>query len=510
LYFTLLNTEEFAVNLLMALLLTGPVSTPSDPLANLDFRDGTLKGWEGKGFYVTTTTGRGPSLSFGVCSSDRGSKGKTALLHRSFVVPPGAGVIRFTAYLQRGKELLDDGGLDIMLVAAGRRVIPKMVRLKEEWERTDRVLPAANGQAREYIWRVSNYIGQPLRIALVDDDPRAGCHLFSSGFRIVSSDDFESREFGRFMVRLAKEHKLSPVSRFDTKHFLALSNAEDKFTEMRLHNCELIYEVFFSHFRRRGFQLRPPAGKLMVAIFDSQAGFEAYLGHKMPSSTTGVYHPASNRLLVYDFGTNETFVAQRRQAHAEGHRIGSDLDRMRFIETVNRRAREFRSGVNIGTIMHEVAHQLSFNTGLLNREADMPLWLAEGLACYCEATDNQSWQGLGEPNPERIGPLVAFARGQGGLIPLRDLISSDAWLRERPSLEKVLLGYAQSWALFRMLMEERPEQLRKYLRLIYTRTSSEHRLADFGEAFGSDLGRLELRYGEYIKEVVERHTRGRR
>jgi hypothetical protein len=494
---------------MMALLLTGPVPTPTDALANLDFRDGTLRGWEGQGFYVTTTNGKGPSLSFGVCSSDRGKKGKTGILHRSFVVPPRAGVITFTAFSCRGKDCPDDGGLDIMLVASGRRVIPKLVRVKEEWQPADRVYPPANGRPREYIWRVSNYIGQTLRIALVDDDNRPGCHLFSSGFRIISSDDFESREFSRFMVRLANQHKLSPMSRFDTRHFLALSNADDKFAEMRLHNCELIYDVFFDHFRRRGFRLRPPAGKLMVAIFESQAGFEAYLGHKMPSSVTGVYHPASNRLLVYDFGTNESFVAVKRQVQAEGRRIGSDLDRMRFIETVNRRAREFRTGVNIGTIMHEVAHQLSFNTGLLNRDADLPLWLAEGLACYCEATDNQSWQGIGEPNPERIGPLVPFARGQGRLIPLRDLITSDAWLRGNPPLDRILLGYAQSWALFRMLMEERPEQLRKFLRLIYSRQTPDHRLDDFGDAFGSDLARLELRYGEYIKEVVERHTKHR-
>ena len=498
------------MNLLLALLLTGPLPAPATLLPNLDFREGTLKGWEGEGFYVTTMNSRGPSLALGVCSSDRGKKGKSALLHRSFVVPPGAGVIRFTAYVRRPSDQPDEGSLDIMLLAAGRQVIPKRVRVKEEWRRVERVLPPADGQPREYIWHVSNYIGQQLRIALVDDDSRPGCHIVSSGFRITSSDEFESREFSRFMVRLAKQHKLSEVSRLDTRHYLALSNADDRFSEKRLHNCELIYELFLDHFRRRGFRLCPPAGKLMVAIFDSQAGFEAYLGHKMPSSVTGVYDRSSNRLLIYDFGTNESFVAQKRQARAEGHRIGSDLDRMRFIETINRQAREFRTGVNIGTIMHEVAHQLSFNTGMLNRDGDLPLWLAEGLACYCEATDNQSWQGLGEPNPERIGPLVAFARGQGHLLPLRDLISSDGWLRDRPSLERVLLGYAQSWALFRMLMEERPEQLRKYLGLIYWRRVPDHRLSDFAEAFGSDIERLELRYGEYIKEVVERNARRHR
>src|SRR5262249_46237317 len=156
----------------------------------------------------------------------------------------------------------------------------------------------------------------------------------------------------------------------------------------------------------------------MVAIFDSQAGLEAYLGHKMPAAVTGIYHPESNRLVVYDFGQNDSFVAQKRFLQQEGRRIGSDLDRQRFIATVNREAREIRTGVNIGTIMHEVAHQLSFNTGMLNREGDVALWLAEGLACYCESTDHETWQGIGEPNPERLGPLVGPSRGHRPYLPM--------------------------------------------------------------------------------------------
>ena len=80
-------------------LLVGSV-LPAAPVANLDFADGRLTGWTGQGFYVTTGSA-GPSLRFGVCSSDRGPMGRIALLHRTFVVPPGAGAIHFTAALVR-------------------------------------------------------------------------------------------------------------------------------------------------------------------------------------------------------------------------------------------------------------------------------------------------------------------------------------------------------------------------------------------------------------------------
>jgi hypothetical protein len=78
---------------LFALLLSA--AGPSVP--NLDFGSGRLTGWEGQGFYVTTGTRHGPSLACGVCSSDCGTEGRTGLLHRTFVLPPGIGAIRFRA-----------------------------------------------------------------------------------------------------------------------------------------------------------------------------------------------------------------------------------------------------------------------------------------------------------------------------------------------------------------------------------------------------------------------------
>jgi hypothetical protein len=64
------------------------------------------------------------------------------------------------------------------------------------------------------------------------------------------------------------------------------------------------------------------------------------------------------------------------------------------------------------------------------------------------------------------------------------------------------LGYAQSWALFRFLMEEQPRKLRQYLTLIYPRRTPDQRLADFGQVFGGDLGKLEARYQKYVRDLV--------
>jgi hypothetical protein len=443
-----------------------------------------------------------------VCSSDRGPEGRKALLHRTLTIPAGAGVLRCVAHAVRDKKAPANDSLDVVLLAAGKRVIPKQVRKGAEWQPVATVLPAENGRPREYVWDVRAYAGQTLRLALIDEDKRRDCFLVCGGFRIIPADEYDGREFGRFMHHLTAEHKLPPASRFESKHFLAYSNADDDFAVMRLNNCELIYDLFFEHFRKKGFRIQTPAAKMMVAVFDSPAGMDAYIGQRLPSLVAGLYHPKTNRLVVYDYGQNRAFEESKRLARLDARRIGSDLDRRRYIDTVNRRASEFRTEANIGTVMHEVAHQLSFNCGLLNRDGDTPFWVAEGLATYCEATDNGAWQGIGEANPERIMPLAGPVRGQGGFIKLRDLLERDDWMTK--DARTALMTYAQSWALFKMLMEERPGQLRRFLELNYGRKTSAHRMGDFAEAFGVEVERVELRYLEFMKEQVERHTPTRR
>src|SRR5439155_19491484 len=121
-------------------------------------------------------------------------------------------------------------------------------------------------------------------------------------------------------------HKLPQASRYETKHFTAWSNADADFTATRLRNCEVMYENFLAHFRRKGFTLRTPPAKLMVTVFDSQAGFEAYLGRKMPPTLVGLYHPVTNRLIVYDIDQNRAVLAGKQHALKVSKQIPFDID----------------------------------------------------------------------------------------------------------------------------------------------------------------------------------------
>jgi hypothetical protein len=501
---------EKGMHLTLALLLSAvpaQQAAPAPTLDNLAFGSGRLTHWEGEGFYVRPADGSGPSLRQGVCSSDRGGPGRTALLHRAFVVP-GAGVIRFSAAAVRRKGCEPGPDLDVLLQTADGSFIPKEVR-GDGWRPVSRLLPPADGRPREYLWRVEHLAGRWARILLLDRDDRRGCHVVCSGFRIAPRGDFEAREFDRDMRRLAREHHLASMSRAESRHFLAIGNADEAMIERRLHDCELIHALFFDHFRRRGLAVREPPGKLLVAVLDSQAGFEACVGQRLPDAVTGLYHRGTNRLVIYDVGRNRAFQEARERGRQQAQQLPLELDRRRAGDAVSRQARDWRDDVNLTTVMHEAAHQLSFNSGLLNRGGDVPVWLAEGLACYCEPSEGGSWQGPGEPNPRRAAVLAGPLRGQGALVPLRTMIEGDDWLRRSPDVGHVLVGYAQSWALFRFLLRERPEALRRYLALIQPRRTPDSRLTAFGTAFGADLERLEARYREYLAEVTPQPRPGR-
>jgi hypothetical protein len=372
---------------------------------------------------------------------------------------------------------------------------------------TDTIQPFQNGRLRTYQCDVSGYIGRSVRIALIDNDDRPGCALYCSGFRLIAGDSPEVARFSADMQRLQKQNALPPVRRADSRDFLALGTANLGFMEHRLQDCQTIHSHFFEHFLSRGFDIRQPGGKLMVAVFDSQKGFEAYLGRPMPAAVTGMYHPASNRMVVYDFSGNRAFLAGREKNKELLKRASTDLERGHILVAVGRSENNQLSDTNTSTMMHEVAHQLSFNCGMLNRRGDVPLWLGEGLACYCESTINGSWQGIGEPNPLRAKGLAGPIRGKGALLPLRNLVANDDWLRRAETTDQVLLGYAQSWALFTWLMREKPKELQRYLRLIAERRTPEHRLADFGTVFGSDLNALDRRYQAFIRNLVREQVR---
>lgn len=486
----------------LTVMLCAALPAQTSVIDNFDLHNASLDGWRGKGFYLTTASQNGPSVALGLCSSDRGGPPISGTLRYTFTVPQGAGQLRCTAYAARRKDCPADDRLNLFVITSTNDVVPMQVGIKSGWKATPLLLQRMAGKPREYCWDLADYAGQRVQIVLQDKDDRPGCYVFCSGFRLNRQGENEEAEFTAFIRQIESKQKMPPLARYETKHFSAWSNADATFTRSRLRNCEMMYSMFLDHFRKRGFAVHPPAAKLLVSVFDSQAGFEVCLGQKMPAGVTGLYNPHSNQLVLYDLQENDIALSARQRAMMLSS-ANNPQQSKEFLGTVERRISDWALTGSLSTAMHETAHQVSFNCGLLNRRGDLPLWLCEGMACYCEATDRGSWQGIGEPNQERIVPLAEVLAGRGHFIPLKVLVEGDRW---RDHSGAVLLGYAQSWALFRMLMQERPEEMRTYLQLISTRRTPEHRLEDFAQAFGSDVGRLETHYYAYITDVVRKNS----
>ena len=473
---------------------------------NFDFSSGKLKNWQGQGFYVTTDNSRGPGHGFGVCSSDSASKNGMGLLRYHFTVPNGSGLIRFRAFANRPKKRADLGQMRIGLIS-GKTVVPLLKKTANGWQSVTTISPRTNGKAHEYAWDVSGLIGLSAEVRLIDADERPNCYLFSSGFRIfgVGSSSSQTANIAAKLRKAEKQFEGRKFVRKESTFFRTWSNADPQYTDTQVRNCEMLYRLFYDHFKKRGFTVRPLTQKMAMVVFHAPSDMSAFLGFRLPQSITGLYFRKGNYLLLYNVQHHEELVNHKQKALANSSQIPLDIQRTQYIQNVKNQVAQWTDDMAVSAAMHETAHQVSFNCGLLNRHGDVPLWLGEGLACYCEPTMKGSWQGIGRPNHSRIDAL-AQAGKTGKLMPLRTLLTSDDW---RSSTQEAITGYAQSWALFRMLMQHRPKQLRTYMQLIYNRRSADHRLTDFCQVFGSDLNELEHDYRGYVQELVQQYGRRR-
>ena len=141
-------------------------------------------------------------------------------------------------------------------------------------------------------------------------------------------------------------------------------------------------------------------------------------------------------------------------------------------------------------LAHEASHQLSYNTGLLNRKGDVPVAIVEGLACFGEARRMHGHTEPGLLNTDRLSDLAHLQR-RSQWIKIVDLLSDDSPATGR-NVDRMQLFYAQSWLLIFTLMnsKERLPQFQTYLKTIFPRVDKRNRLEDATTCFG-DLDQLD-------------------
>lgn len=270
-----------------------------------------------------------------------------------------------------------------------------------------------------------------------------------------------------------EQARIAPIHSARSVHYQALGDAPEPFLKLVLADCEQIALDFHRHFHGLGFPVRPPAQALTIVVFRDDRSFGRFF--RVPSlleaaekgraaQPAGVYDRKTNILYIFDWRNVPMYP---RAAHR-----------------------------NMETLVHEGTHQLCFNTGLLDRAADTPLCIVEGLGAYGEPRRTMGRTDFGRPNLRRMEDLARIQR-RVPWIPLRELIADDNVLRAG-SAARVMLAYAQSWLLVHFLLKdsEALPRFRRYLREIAQHSRPDHRVED-AEASLGDLGALDRALRHY-------------
>jgi hypothetical protein len=249
-----------------------------------------------------------------------------------------------------------------------------------------------------------------------------------------------------------------PLLALRSTHYQAIGDASTTFIKLILSDCEQVALDYLNHYRTKKFDIKLPDRRLILIIFQDERPFLKYYGQLSPS-LAGFYSRRTNWLALYDF----------RQVPMKTVAAGQS---------------------NLDTVTHEATHQLNFNTGLLDRQADLPHCISEGLAMYSERRKLRGPSEPGQVNLRRLDELAHVQR-RTRWIPVTDLISDKPdWYGGDE--DHRALGYAESWVLVYHLMTDpiRLPQFRNYLESIRGRKDRTHRLDDAGAHFG-DLAQLD-------------------
>jgi hypothetical protein len=263
-------------------------------------------------------------------------------------------------------------------------------------------------------------------------------------------------------------------------HFLAVGDAADGFLRVSLQDCEGLLVDYLDYYKTRGFAVEAPSRRMTVVALADVRSFSAYMGRRdlrrtpqrtgPDEYTAGLYLRNTNRLVVYD------------------HRsLGPQLSPRPEFD-------------NIRVVAHEGTHMLTFNTGLLRRDGDVPGCFAEGLAMFSEVRKFTGRTPPGAFNRMRLTDLTRERRRHTPWIPVEQLLTDDQGLR--PGAEHRVLAYAESWLLVYYLMKDRTRQdkFRSYLEAIRTRKNPGSRIEDAREHLG-DLGRLDQELQAYATRL---------
>lgn len=278
-----------------------------------------------------------------------------------------------------------------------------------------------------------------------------------------------------------------------TKHYVIAFNTSEAYARWVGSLFERLQTVFPNYWRRLGIRLHEPDRPLAVLVFADRAAYAAYAADELGEAAdrvVGYYSLMTNRVAMYDLtGLQANGSAGRRGTRGE------------IVAMLSER----RAAENVATVVHEATHQVAYNAGLHHRFADIPLWVAEGVAMYFETPDPDSRRGWGRIDGRNDRRFVRFqlylrSRPPGAI---RTLVEDDERLRNG---ESAINAYAEAWALNFFLLKTAPKQYGEYLKALAEKKpllwdEPEDRVAQFEAAFGASLDQIDAAFVRYMQKL---------
>ncbi len=291
-----------------------------------------------------------------------------------------------------------------------------------------------------------------------------------------ASTPIDGRDLEKVLERAARLG-LRAFRVVEADRYVAVGQADDDYMDASVSICNTLAEDYLEHFNELGFEVRLPESPLVLVVLSDAEAFSRYLDEPADVQVGGVYDLEGNQLVIFDFRGEEGL-----------------LERAEAINTL--------------TLMHEAMHQLTFNSGLLDRGGDVPLAISEGLAMYAEtrrAYGPARGRRFGQVNRGRLEALRLGFREGLTWIPLKDLIADDSLLVQERTVQ---LAYAESWLLVDYLIGRRASRTRRrsfrsYLeRIREVRLGDKERRQSDARAALGDLGRLDRAVQQHARRLL--------
>ncbi len=281
-----------------------------------------------------------------------------------------------------------------------------------------------------------------------------------------------------------------------TAHFVLFYKTSKAYARWNGLLLERLYDAFETFWTKRGLTLSEPEFPLFCIIFPNSSEYHAFAdaeGESVGSSVIAYYSFHTNRIVCYDLSGFES------QAAAEKN----NQNFLTFTRAVLNRPNAEKQ---VATVIHEAAHQLSYNRGLAVRFGDIPTWYNEGIALFFESPNlrnDKGWSGIGRPNPFWLPFFKSYipVRPEGQL---EQLLANDALFQTG---ETVRESYSEAWTLTWFLIKTQPEKYNEFVRKMGSKPiliwdTHEERVAEFESIFGSVdvLEKAFIRYARKLRD----------